>query len=190
MAPLRSRWRANRWCVSVLLLVVTGCARRGDGPGAPAMKDFAYPGGLVRLRLPAHWRQEADEEGNALFYSKAPGAGTLRLGVITLRSKTKVGPDTLKELLRADGAKRIEMLSEGRALTTSEETSAEEGQPLVLHFWELAHTVPPDHGRIALFSFTIRADQTADPAVKRDLAMLNTEIRNARFASTLGEGDK
>jgi len=151
------------------------------------MKEIAYHGGVVTFRLPAHWREESDDNDSGVFFSGEPDAGTLRLSVITMRSPSGVNAQTPRLLLEELGSTRkIEDVGDGHALASYQETSTEDGQAIRLHFWELAHAVPPDHARIAVFSFTIRTDQASDPGVRRDLAMLAAELRRARFARELG----
>jgi hypothetical protein len=53
---------------------------------------------------------------------------------------------------------------------------------LLIHNWEMANPAPPHTVRLAIFSYTILAADAASPEVQADLAMLNEEIRNSRFA--------
>jgi hypothetical protein len=152
------------------------------------MKEIAYRGGVVRFRIPTDWREEYEPEGGGTFYSPDPNAGTLRLNVLTARSPKPLDPARPEDVLRAQGRpKPIELLPEGRALTSYKEETSEEGKSIVLYFWELAHVLPPNHAEIAIFSFTVRSEQVQDEAVKRDLAMIGAEIRDARFAHVVGE---
>jgi hypothetical protein len=52
-------------------------------------------------------------------------------------------------------------------------------------FWSVAQPIPPDHARIANFSYTLRAHQMNDPQYQRELEILDREIRAIELYPTL-----
>jgi len=57
---------------------------------------------------------------------------------------------------------------------------------LDITYWSVANVVPPDHARIAHFSYTILDRQQHDARYQRELALLDREVRAAVFSPHLG----
>lgn len=51
------------------------------------MREVAYRAGVITFRIPAHWVDEYEADGTGIYYEPSAGSGTLRLTVLTLRSK-------------------------------------------------------------------------------------------------------
>lgn len=68
----------------------------------------------------------------------------------------------------------------------SPESTVEEGERLATVYWHLAGAVPPQHFRLAVFSYTVLEAQLEDVSVRSELAMLDREIRAAVFSTRVG----
>jgi hypothetical protein len=149
-------------------------------------KKIKYRGGLVTFRVPRAWVEELEPDGGGTFYEDTPESPALRLNVITAQSPSPVDASTVVDLLRSRSQWRevpVRSLPGGNACVAYTETAEEQGIPLLIHYWEVANAVPPNHIRIAVFSFTTEANR-AEPAP--ELSWLDREICDARFAPELG----
>jgi hypothetical protein len=158
-------------------------------PDPDGMKTIRYRGGIVTFRIPAHWTEEYEEEGGGIFYDEDNDSGTLRLNVLTFASKTPVTTRTAMSLLEArrqeDEGTLID-LGNGNALLRYTDVAQEEGEFLTIHYWQIANVVPPNHFRLAIFSYT-KPTELADDDMATDVAMMEEELRVCRFAEELGE---
>jgi len=142
----------------------------------------------VTFRIPAHWTEEYEEEGGGIFYNEDNDSGTLRLNVLTFASKTPVTTRTAMSLLEARRQEyqgTLTDLGNGNALLRYTDVAQEEGESLTSHYWQIANVVPPNHFRLAIFSYTKPTKLADDMAA--DLAMMDEELRVCRFAEELGE---
>ena len=157
-------------------------------PDQDGMKTIRYRGGIVTFRIPAHWTEEYEEEGGGIFYNEDNDSGTLRLNVLTFASKTPVTTRTAMSLLEARRQEyqgTLTDLGNGNALLRYTDVAQEEGESLTSHYWQIANVVPPNHFRLAIFSYTKPTKLADDMAA--DLAMMDEELRVCRFAEELGE---
>lgn len=162
-----------------------GAAGYEDG-----MKTIRYRGGIVTFRIPEHWTEEYEEEGGGVFYDEDDDNGTLRLHVLTAAAKQPVTVRTARELLeprREEYDGELIDLGQGSALLRYAVSAEEEGEPLTIHYWQIANPVPPNHLRMAVFSYTTLAALAEDEDVVATLAMLQEELRKCTFAEELGE---
>lgn len=158
-------------------------------PDQDGMKTIRYGGGIVTFRIPAHWTEEYEEEGGGIFYDEDNESGTLRLNVLTFTSKTSVTTRTAMSLLEARRQEyqgTLTDLGNGNALLRYTDVAQEEGESLTVHYWQIASVVPPNHFRLAIFSYT-KPTKLADDGRAADLAMMEEELRVCRFAEELGE---
>jgi hypothetical protein len=154
------------------------------------LKTIHYRGGIVSFRIPAGWVEEYEEDGGGTFYDEDSDTGTLRLTMLTLHSQTPVTTRTAIEALEAYAEEyevEIVELGDGNALIHFEEQEEEDGEELTMFYWQIANVVPPDHFRIALFSYTVLTSQIDDEGVQAELEMLHRELRSCRFSAELGE---
>jgi len=158
-------------------------------PGQDGMKTIRYRGGIVTFRIPAHWTEEYEEEGGGIFYDEGNNGGTLRLNVLTFASKTPVTTRTAMSLLetrRQEYQGTLTDLGDGNALLRYTDVAQEEGESLTIHYWQIANVVPPNHFRLAIFSYT-KSTKLADDDMAADVVMMDEELRLCRFAEELGE---
>ncbi len=146
--------------------------KSSSSPDEPAMKSIVYRGGIVTFCIPAHWREEYSETDGGMFYEDHPDSGTLRLKILTMTTPKRVqNPSALDVLqvvvngLRKEGVEGTTYRREdGNAVFRYEEASSEEGLKLTIFYWVIANPLPPNHARIATFSYTILAKHRTLPS--------------------------
>lgn len=159
------------------------------------MKTISYSGGLLKFRVPSTWLEEYDEvEGGTVgaFYEDVEDSGTLELTVLTLEAAVGVDENTATEMLLELGEvdeADVERLPNGNAIAHYAEEGEDDGEGVFVFHWLLANVIPPAHGRIAAFTYTILSSQVEDPAQAETVKMLDHEIRNAHFHPEVGELD-
>jgi hypothetical protein len=153
------------------------------------MKEIIYRGGLVRFHVPSSWVEEYQPEGGGTFYEDRDDSGTLRLNVLTFASKEPVTsngiPQLFKEMSLTHNSIDLRALPNGNVLLKYADRAVEEGEELLIYYWQLGNPVPPKHLRIADFSFTILASQSSDTEIIEQVRMLDGEIAGAEFAPRL-----
>lgn len=152
------------------------------------MKTIKYRGGLVEFRIPASWKEEYEQQDGGTFYEDRPDSATLRLNVITAQSPNPITESSVTELLEAKGKTKgkAAKLENGNAMLRYTESATEQGHSLKITYWQVANPVPPNHVRIGIFSYTILESQQEKEKFKKEIELLDTEIRNAQFAKQLG----
>ena len=155
------------------------------------LKIINYRGGVVRFRIPTDWEEEYEEDGGGTFYQARSDSGTLRLNILTFEAPadTPVAHDAEVEMLAPDATKfttEVVRLRDGVAMIGYDEPSEERGERLMIRYWRILQVVPPDHVRIAVFSYALLNKQFTDPAYIAELELLDREIRAAEFSSELG----
>lgn len=160
------------------------------GDGEQAVKTISYRGGLVTFRIPAHWMEEYEPDGGGAFYENAPDSPTFRLQTITMKSASPITVESAPNVLssiREAGTAQIESLMNGCALVRYTQSPLDSGERLFITYWCVAHVVPPNHVRIANFSYTLLERQRGDFAFQRELELLDREVRASIFSAELGE---
>ena len=159
------------------------------------MKLIVYRGGVVSFRIPALWREEYSDIEGGMFYEDRPDSGTLRLTIITMATPKQSEPASATDVLQivVSGLKKKKNvqsttrgLRDGNALLKYEEAASEQGRRLKIFYWVVANPLPPNHARVATFSYTILEEQRNEMQVQHDLEMLETEIEAATFSPELG----
>lgn len=156
------------------------------------MKTINYRGGIVRFRIPANWEEEYEKAGGGTFYRAGEDTGTLRLNVLTFQAPadqqvdTSTAADTLETFARKYGVPIIK-LHDGIAAIRYDETSEEQGDRLIIRYWQVAQFLPPKIFRHAIFSYTLLEAQPTQPTFAAELDLLEREIYAAEFAMEVGE---
>lgn len=148
------------------------------------MKTIIYRGGVVKFRIPAHWKEEYSDVDGGMLYEDRPNSGTLRLKIISLESPQELGSNAAAELLRRVDSERTPVLQpNGNTYLRYEQSASESGTRIKIHYWIIANPLPPRQARIATFSDAILEKHHNLRAVVRDLLMLETEVSAAEFSS-------
>jgi len=176
-----------RYFLTLLLAFSVGMAANAKDND---MKEIKYRGGVIAFFIPKNWVEHYEPDGGGMFYEDAPNTGTLRVDVITTKStKTLVSDAAYIELgsMKSVKPETIKRLPNGNAIVTWVEHTAEGGQAITLFWWHVANPVPPNHLRLANFSYTVLASQEDSALTKSHIRMLTSSITNAEFHSTIGE---
>ena len=153
--------------------------------GSGHMRNVVYRGGLATFAIPALWIESSDDDGATMFYSPGKAAGTLRISVTTFKSPLSIGTGAAVKLLRETSsidAKSIEQLADGNAIAKAESHAVEQENPITLYWWYIANPVPPNHIRLAAFSFTVLSRDAANPSTLHDLRVLDASLHHVVFA--------
>lgn len=156
------------------------------------LKTINYRGGIVRFRIPENWVEEYEDAGGGTFYAPGDDTGTLRLSVLTMESPRgkAVDPITAAEVLQ-EGVQKygasVVPLRAGIALIQYDLPAVERGHSLNIRYWRVAQSLSPRHVRLAIFSYTLLADQFNDPTFQDELDVIDREIRAAELAPGLGD---
>ena len=161
-----------------------------EGLSDPArLKKITYRGGLISFSIPEHWLEEYEEEGGGTFYENIAHSGTLRLNVMTAESNEeseKIDVDLEVKTLAGKHNGIAVMLDEGNAYARYDQNSSENGQNITIRYWNVYNPVPPNHLRIAVFSYTLLSSQFNEVKFQAELEMLEHEIALSRFSTALG----
>jgi hypothetical protein len=148
------------------------------------LKNIYYRGGIARFDIPDSWEEEYEPSGGATFYEDEPDSGTLRLNVLTFSSNgAETGAMMVSGLIAKNG---YQPLRDGLAIAQEVKSAEENGEQLQINYWRVAVPVEPDGVRIAVFSFTILAEQATDPRVRSEIDLLENSIRAAEFSRVEG----
>ena len=155
------------------------------------MKTIRYRGGVAVFRIPAHWVEEYEEDGGGTFYDEDADAGTFRLATMVLESKDPVTTRTAREMAEKRAAAESGTLSDlggGNWLIERTYHTNEDGAPLTIQYWVIVNPVPPNHVRIALFSYSVRTEliEDEDEYALGELELLAREVRACTFAPVVG----
>ena len=146
------------------------------------IKNVRFQDGLVVFAVPATWREEYDDtHETGTYYEDSPESGTLRLSVLSVRAPAHLSAVTSQDALRATGAQEIESLGSGLVLAKSVSKTTENGEPITLHHWKLAHSVASNQVRIAIFTYTVATSREASRRTVAEIDQVDQSIRNATF---------
>ncbi len=176
--------------IAFLLCMVTSATSAMSAQLRIETKEVVYRGGLIRFSVPKHWIQKYEPDGGGIFYDDKPNAGTLRLSVITTKAPRKIDNKSTRAALESFPDVKpadIKDLRNGNAVTTIVERATEAGTPITLYWWYVANAVPPQHVRIAAFSYTVATANERAPQTRAELKFLDEAIQNVRFHPKLGE---
>ena len=143
------------------------------------MQNVDFRNGTLRFRLPKPWIAEYTKDGGASF-REPEGIGVLFLHTIDFDTHEPATPDHAVDLLANYGdheGREVLQLTNGSVIVTY----VEQRDDLAAFAWEVAHALPPDHLRLAAFSFTVKAEASNDPKVVQVVSMLTREIALAEF---------
>jgi hypothetical protein len=114
-------------------------------------KEIIYRDGLVRFHIPKNWNEEYEESGGGMFYETGEDTGTLRLNILSFLMKEVTSPNQLLEMVKkrkAENNGQVEVLSNERFLLKYTIKGMENGEDLLIFYWEVAKMVSPkDYNR-------------------------------------------
>ena len=77
-----------------------------------------------------------------------------------------------------------ERLENGAVLAQHSESLEDEGERIVITWWEMAHSPTPRQLNYFVFSLTMLESQKDDAAAKRTIDLLNRELRVSKISNT------
>ncbi len=147
-------------------------------------KEIKYRDGIVTFSIPKHWVEEYEPEGDGIFYEKGENKGKLRINVVTVNLPKMVAANSGAKalcILKDIKSSEVDNLPNGNAVAKIIEHTTEQGQPVTHYWWYVARPIPPQHVRMATFSYTIRSSQEKSPRMEADVQFLDGSIRNSIF---------
>jgi hypothetical protein len=156
----------------------------------PSLKTINYRGGVVRFRIPSGWVEEYEEEGGGTFYEPGDDTGTLRIGIITAElPRGRNVQASLYDLMSSTAKKYgqpVVPLPNRVTMLRYDIVSVDQGQRIKMRNWQLAHPLPAQQARHALFTYTLKETQFDQPRFAEELLILDREIAACEFANVLG----
>ena len=154
------------------------------GGEAVKTKEIRYRDGIITFSIPKHWAEEYDPEGDGIFYEKGENTGKLRINVITVNLPKMVTANSGAKalcILKDIKSSEVDNLPNGNAIAKIIERTTEQGQAVTHYWWYVARPIPPQHVRLATFSYTIRSALENSPGTDAKLQFLEGAIRNTIF---------
>jgi hypothetical protein len=155
-----------------------------DG-GAGASKEVGDRLGLVRFRVPSHWREEHETAGTAIFFDPASGERILRLSVLPWERPGRARPEDLAfDLggLRPRAESALATLPDGRLLLKHVDAASEGGRERVLYTWRLGRSLDADRACLAVFTLSVPEAEALDVLTADDLRRVERAVRAATVA--------
>jgi len=158
----------------------------GESNGV-ALKEVTYQDGSVVFRIPADWVQEREGDGTDVFYGKGSDA-TLRLSVMHAKASQPADAagllhGMLGAMASAEGT--VREFDNNTAVATSIDRRNENGLEIMVQEWTVISPIPPQHLRVAVFSYAFRAAEAESAQIKQEIALLDREIVQARISREL-----
>ena len=154
------------------------------GGEALKTKEIKYRDGIITFSIPKHWVEEYEPEGDGIFYEKGENTGKLRINVITVNLPKMVTANSGAKalcILKDVKSSETDNLPNGNAIAKTIERTTEQGQAVTHYWWYVARPIPPQHVRMATFSYTIRSSLENSPGTDAKLQLLEGSIRNSIF---------
>ena len=131
----------------------------------------------MTFRIPAHWKEEYEPEGGGTFYEDTGDSATFRLQTMTFKAPSPLTAEFATNVLlslREAATTPIERLPNGCALIRYAQSGEDRGHRLLITYWSVAQIVPPNHARIANFSYTIHSPTGLSACVRGVTAARNS----------------
>jgi hypothetical protein len=135
-----------------------------------AIQRFEHDGGLFWFSVPQTWQRDVEQDGSQVFWNERAGSGTLRVSSLTMRKDAAI--EMLPQLGFLAKDQPPVLRDDGVAWVTYRVAGEENGEATIMFWWEFAHFIPPSHGRLAFFSFTIYAHEDNDAGTQDQLRAL------------------
>ena len=144
-----------------------------------SMKNVNYRD-AVSFSIPSNWVMEDEKGVQGIFYSKQENSGTLRISVFEWSSDSEVQRN--EKLKSAIFPGNIETLAQGVYLKTAVNEGSEETEKLSSYRWLVALALPNNLFRLVTFMHTIKKGQESEPQIAKELEIINTSVRNAKYS--------
>jgi hypothetical protein len=151
-------------------------------------REIQYRGGAVTFSIPKNWGEKYDSEGFGTFYEGGKNSGKLQVNAITMKLPIAVMANSGAKalcILKDVKPSEVENLPNGNAMAKSIERTTAQGQPVTLYWWYVAHPIPPEYVRTAIFSYAVPSLLENSPDTTAELQFLERSIQNTTFNHTL-----
>jgi len=149
---------------------------RDDRP--PRTLELA--GGAASIRIPARYSDQRESDATLLLTLADKTPVWLRVSTLLVKFEKDASPEELQGFLdrRADEHHAtIEDLFDGKRLFTYDENRAEDAQPLIIRYWEIAF-----ENSLTIISLTTFPDKLATPPLQAVLADIPPMIDSLELA--------
>jgi hypothetical protein len=157
------------------------------------LKTVTFQDGDVELMVPSTWKQEYDNEGTLILYEPRKDSATLRLSTLTGKAPYPIDGNSIQRILTGSDNPDdivIDKLPNDLFLKKCVRSSVEKGVNILNTFWEIAVPLPPEHWRLVIITYTIRADQVQSPFFIKELDLIDTQIRQASHSRVYREANQ
>lgn len=155
----------------------------------PETRTVSYLG-IAEFCIPASWTDKYARDGDAMYYQEdEPGSCILNLSLQTYQAPGQDDLTPVGILRSVKPQEHAVSLPNGNALAQFERTVSEGGNEFQRSVWIVTGLTKSGIIRIATFIYTIAKSRERDPALMRMRALIDGEIRKARFADNLVEGE-
>lgn len=157
------------------------------------MKEISFREGLLKLRVPADWK-EVPQEGNRLAIRPPnPRDGMLGVEIYDLKADEDLTPENFPNNFglavhailtpEYNGEIPISVTPTGMAMSLSQQLDEKERNLYKTVDWALGRSFAPRRLLVAVVSYTFQLKREKDYVIRRNLAM----IRREAFEAKLGE---
>jgi hypothetical protein len=154
------------------------------------VREVHYNGGMVVFSVPDSWHETTYRGGGATYLEGSGEYGSLYVTLTTAQQESAVSESSFREAAnigRKTGDREAELLPNGNYLRRFERQDGQEGPSQHTIFWMVSNLVQPRTVRIAAFNYGVPASQAGTEAHERTVAMLDEQVRLARFTTLTPE---
>lgn len=145
------------------------------------LKTINYRGGLISFDIPKIWAEQYEDAGGGIFYEDIPNSGTLRVNVLTLKSKEGGSPlEVLKGGENRINQKEYHSQSGDEILEYLVRTK-ENGTPITMFTLACAHKTKQQDFLLAVFTWTIETRFENQENYIREWDMIHSQIQAVKF---------
>ena len=149
------------------------------------LAKYPFQGGVLNFSVPRPWLEEFTEDGDMVCFLEREDSPVLRVSIITMQAppgEKELSPQKVLASIDVPGLEPVAVkIPVSMALGRLVELVEEEGVPLKIHHWYLAHVVPPRYAHVALFSYSYLQSQQGDCEIEETADLLEDLIAKARF---------
>jgi hypothetical protein len=132
--------------------------------------------------IPHEWIEVEDEPDTYMYHAPNADSGWFRVSLIT--SKNPTSKDKLRNLIAERAEKECGRVYESgdNIVVAWERLSEQDGVPICLCWWVVAHCFESGLGHEAIFSYTILRQHRQDPQTMERISLLAQLVSAAEFA--------
>lgn len=140
------------------------------------MKLVRYNGGIVSFKLPLNWKESDYNDGEATYYRDDEDSGTLRINVTSMKSTSENDGGIT---LASDTGMHVQ---EGYRLKEEVKYMNEDGDNMLIYFWDVYVPIEDKSQRVVSFSYSILESQQDNPLILEELNFVRNTILTAHYS--------